>query len=181
MAHPMAVLVGDCATNVTPLHRGEWRAQLTLAPDAIDVLLSVGASGVKRRWARAARQRQESGPNARITIQRVLRLPPIALEYRGVSTVVQAAELMLKTGHTLVTLPRAMLRTPLGVWNGISFRHVASVAADPACWPAQGAALATMAASAPPCTVCSALSADADTALCAAHRFAYCPVAPHDE
>jgi len=181
MAHPMAVLVGDRATNVTVLRRGEWRAQLTLAPDAIDVLVSVGASAVKRKWARRARERRQRGPNARIAIRRVLRLPPIALEYRGVSTVVQAAELMLATGHTLVTLPRAMLGTSHGVWKGISFRHIASVAADPACWPAQGAALATMAASAPPCTVCSALSADADTALCAAHRFVYCPVAPHDE
>ena len=151
MTHPMAVLVGGWPTNATTIESGCWGAQLRLAPDALDVLVSAAAdTDGSAPWMRAARARKRKGANARIVVLRFHRLP-LLLEYGPFAAAVQPAEIALKTGHTLVTLPREMLRAGSGVWKGISFRHVARMAESPvSAWPAQGAALATMAAASPP-------------------------------
>lgn len=170
MAHPVVVAVWSESGDVWPMNasdietgvgHGTLRARITLSPNARDVLASVG--GRTRLSTEVLR------PNARIEILAIVRRPPIMLRHRRFSAVVEPAEVVLATGHTLVTLPRQMLRRPKGTWQKIAFSSLEAVAGDPQAWPLCGVAAAAVAYARPPCSVCGVPSLDIDRCLCAAH------------
>lgn len=171
MAHPLVVAVwADDSNTAWPTNaadledgvgHGTLRARITLSPDAKDVLASVG--GRTRRSAGVLH------PNATISILSVVRRPPVMLRHRRFSAVIEPAEIVLTTGHTLVTLPRQMLRRPKGTWRKIAFSSLEAVAGDPQAWPQCAMAAAAVAYARPPCSVCGAPSLDVDRCLCAAH------------
>ena len=168
MAHPVVVAVWSSSGEAWPTNSvelsagigGSVRALLTLRPTASDLLSSV------RGGTAAAPLR----PNARISIAAVVRRPPILLEYRRFSAVIEPAEVALTTGHTLVTVPRQILRRFSGTWKQVRFTHLAAV--DPLDWPLCAAAEASVAAALPPCSICGRFSQDIDRCLCPAHLLA---------
>lgn len=163
MAHPVVVAVWDASGTAWPTNSSDFeggigsdvRAQITLRPTASNLLASV-----KKGSARLQ-------PNAKIAIAAVIRRPPILLEHRRYSAVIEPAEIVLATGHTLITLPRYILKVPSGIWNNVRFTHFEAV--SPWTWPLCAAAEATMAAARPPCSVCGHPSQDIDRCLCYAH------------
>ena len=160
-------------TDLEALESTSLAVLLTLAPTPTHVLQSLGDATLRRapkgsrHWKRAAAQiahSKQTPPNARISVERVLRWPkPIMLRYHGVVVAVQPCEIFLQSGHVCVTLPRAICacRRGAGTWEGIEYRFEGHNPMLPEPIPT---------AFCPPCTVCDRPSVDMAQCLCAAHN-----------